>query len=143
MYINNLKRKLRELKKFEKRIRFPESESNRKEDYVWNHFFSTKTIQNTDVRYSLDYLLKSDHKVRKDIFEEFFFHIYLTLFRQTGLQLFDSELLSELGLFPSAGMEEIKKRFRELARKHHPDVGGDHEKMIKLIDTYNRLIKKA
>ena len=32
-----------------------------------------------------------------------------------------------LGVPPTASMEEIRQRFRELARKYHPDVQRDKE----------------
>jgi len=34
-----------------------------------------------------------------------------------------------LGLDRSASLERIEQRFRELAREHHPDKGGDHDTM--------------
>ena len=33
--------------------------------------------------------------------------------------------LSELGLSPSASLEEAERKYRELVREHHPDKGGD------------------
>jgi hypothetical protein len=29
--------------------------------------------------------------------------------------------------------EQVVDRFRELAKKHHPDTGGDHEHFVKLV----------
>ncbi len=34
-----------------------------------------------------------------------------------------------LGLPDFASIEEVKKAFRELAKKHHPDRGGDPENL--------------
>jgi len=34
----------------------------------------------------------------------------------------------------------VKKRFRELAKIYHPDVGGDAVKFIELMTLYRRLI---
>jgi curved DNA-binding protein CbpA len=36
-------------------------------------------------------------------------------------------------------MEDIKRRFRELALKYHPDRGGDSEKFIEILDVYKKL----
>lgn len=30
----------------------------------------------------------------------------------------------------------VRKRYRELAKVHHPDAGGDHAKMVELNDAY-------
>lgn len=30
----------------------------------------------------------------------------------------------------------VRKRYRELAKTHHPDAGGDHMKMVELNDAY-------
>lgn len=143
MLPDELKRKLRELKEFEKRIRFTSSSNIQNEDFIWHHFFSCKIPPEKNIRFPINYLLRIDHKTRREIFEEFFLQVYLTQFRQSNSFAFDSQLLAELGLLPSAGMEEIKKRFRELSKKYHPDLGGDNHKMAKLIDTYNKLVKNS
>lgn len=44
-----------------------------------------------------------------------------------------------LGLTKQATIDEIKNAYRELAKKHHPDVGGDTEKMTELTLAYNIL----
>jgi DnaJ-class molecular chaperone len=35
----------------------------------------------------------------------------------------------------------VKKRFRELAKKMHPDTGGTHEGFIALSQAYENFIK--
>jgi len=47
-----------------------------------------------------------------------------------------------LGVPENASEEEIKKRFRELAKKYHPDVGGDPEKFKKILEAYRVLSDK-
>ena len=37
---------------------------------------------------------------------------------------------------------EAKKRYRDLARKHHPDVGGDNETMAELNSAYEKFKKR-
>lgn len=40
--------------------------------------------------------------------------------------------LKTMGLNPDASESEIKSKYRELAREHHPDKGGDAEKLIEI-----------
>jgi curved DNA-binding protein CbpA len=47
-----------------------------------------------------------------------------------------------LGLPDFASIEEVKKAFRELAKKHHPDRGGDPEKFKKILKAYKILSDK-
>jgi len=41
-----------------------------------------------------------------------------------------------------ATLIELKKNFRELAKKYHPDVGGDSKLFISINGAYKRLIKE-
>ena len=44
-----------------------------------------------------------------------------------------------LGVPRTATADEIKKAFRKLARKHHPDAGGDEAKFKELNEAYDVL----
>jgi molecular chaperone DnaJ len=44
-----------------------------------------------------------------------------------------------LGVKKDASQEEIKKAFRRLARKHHPDAGGDEERFKEINQAYEVL----
>jgi len=55
----------------------------------------------------------------------------------------DKKALEDLGLPYSAGAEEIKKRYKELVKRHHPDAnGGDRsteDRLRRIIQAYKHL----
>ena len=46
-----------------------------------------------------------------------------------------------LWLRTGASMDEVKKAYRSLALKHHPDRGGDPAKMVEINEAYESLMK--
>lgn len=46
-----------------------------------------------------------------------------------------------LGVPPGAPEEDVKKAYRKLAMKHHPDKGGDPEQFKKIQSAYDRITK--
>jgi len=52
-------------------------------------------------------------------------------------QTFESKINK---LRKSSSMEELKKNYRELARKYHPDKGGSHSDFIDIKNEYDSLI---
>ena len=54
-----------------------------------------------------------------------------------------SEALATLGLIQGATLEEIKTRWRELAKIHHPDCGGDPVEFYKYHQAYNLAVSQA
>ena len=51
------------------------------------------------------------------------------------------QALGVLGLPPNATRQQIKRRYRELAKKNHPDLGGDPKEMQRIIAAYEWLMK--
>jgi len=145
MGIAQLKRTLRELKKVEKRIRFG-NDSVKRSDLVWNRFFSTENPDDRSIRYPLSALLSMDRQSWKQVIEEYFYHLYYRKYKESGItadDIYDPALLATFGLPPDATLDMIRIKFRELAKKHHPDLGGDHEQMIEVLDTYRQLTNDA
>ena len=102
----------------------------------------TEKQKAASVKYPLDDLLSMDRQRWKEALEEYFYNVYYQVYQDGGLALgsvYDPALLAGLGLAPTAGVQDVKTRFRELAKKYHPDLGGDHDKMIELLETYRRL----
>lgn len=51
------------------------------------------------------------------------------------------QALAVLGLPANATPAQIKQRYRRLAKKHHPDLGGDPRQMQRLTAAYEFLMK--
>lgn len=139
-----LKRKLRQLKNMETRIRFGNIPASHHRDYLWNDFFSTKDETASSVKYPLKQLMQMDRNQLKEVYEEYFYYVYYQFYKENGILMegmYDTALLSNLGLAPHASMEDIKKRFRELAKRYHPDIAGDSSKFIEILDSYKKLTK--
>lgn len=52
------------------------------------------------------------------------------------------QALSVLGLPMNATPQQIKRRYRTLAKRYHPDRGGDQRQMQRIIAAYEYLIKE-
>jgi DnaJ-class molecular chaperone len=48
---------------------------------------------------------------------------------------------SILGVSPSATLDEVKKAYKKLAMKHHPDRGGDPAKFKEIHEAYDCIVK--
>lgn len=51
------------------------------------------------------------------------------------------QALAVLGLPANATPQQIKRRYRALAKRHHPDRGGDQQQMQRIIAAYEYLMK--
>ncbi len=150
-YISNgeIKRKIRNLKKLELKIRFhivdfSESNSklnvlskNSKISLVWDEFFDLRENSAKTVRYPISQLAKMNKEELKNVISEFYYGVYYKLYEENGILargLYDPEILAQFGLPFDADTGAIKKRFRELAKKYHPDAGGDSGKFIEIME---------
>lgn len=52
------------------------------------------------------------------------------------------QALSVLGLPSNATRQQIKRRYRILAKQYHPDRGGDQQQMQRIIAAYELLMKE-
>lgn len=148
---DEIKQKIRKLKKLEVRIRFGVSgfseqglsERAKHASLVWDEFFNLNDGCGGKAKYSLKCLSVMDKDELKDVIGEFFFSVYYRFYKENGYvntDLYDPELLAQLGLPYDADKNTIKKRFRELAKKYHPDTGGDSMKFIQLMESYRKLV---
>ena len=126
------KRKLRKLKGLEQKIRRGRAAGAA---LVWDGFFT--------VKYPIKIVAAMDRATYKKVIEEYFYHVYYRFCAEnkTGAAFNDPEALARLGLPYDAGAEEIRRRFRELAKLYHPDAGGDAGDFIELKESYDKLAK--
>lgn len=50
------------------------------------------------------------------------------------------QALAVFGLRTDAGRDEVKRRYRQLAREHHPDLGGDPERFRRVREAAEHLL---
>ena len=139
---DELKRKLRQLEKLEREIRFGKKETDAQEKYIWSRYFSTKP-EEKGVMYPFESLLGMDKESLKEAIAEYFSMVYYVHYKENGILLrglYDPELLQKLGLPTDATSSDIKKRFRQLVKQKHPDYGGDSGQFIELMEIYRRLV---
>jgi len=145
MFEGDLKRKLRNLKKLEQRVRGQFLQRHPQAPLVWKAFFSTAMIADSSIKYPFVTLLHANRDERKRMFEEYLFAVFVRRAQEEGQGFSDPimahiiqnpEVLAYFGLPPYATFADIKRRFRELAHQYHPDKGGDPEKMIELLEMY-------
>lgn len=144
--IDQLKHKLRELKKIERTMRKQHFLSIDDKNLVWNRFFSTKNKNSSSIKYPIEILAVFNNNARREVINEFFYQMYYEIFSRIGFKidnLYDPKLLVLLGLGPEASKDDIRSQFRKLAKEYHPDHGGDKEKMIELIEVYDKLLNKT
>ena len=143
--INSLVRKLRDLKKLERHIRFGDDQKISAKRLVWKRFFNTENQFEESVKYNLFKLMTFSHNEMREAFSEYFACVYYEYYRENGIVSkgnYNPELLEKLGLSAFASFEDIKKKFRLLAMRHHPDRGGDAERFIDIMEAYENLKEK-
>lgn len=144
-HYDKIKRIIRNLKKAEIRIRFGSIDPANKyihTNLVWSKFFELKIPYKGRAKYNLDQLIALDKQELDKIVEEFYYNLFyqfINRYYSNDNTVFDPELLSKLGLPSSACIDDIKKRFRQLAKEMHPDAGGGHEEFIALNQLYQKL----
>lgn len=141
--LDEIKRKVRKLKQLEVKIRF-NGNSKAAKDLVWERFFDLHEDSDGTARYSINQLVSMNKEEFKSVVDEYLILLYYELQCKSGISFsqyqYDPDILAKLNLPLSADENDVKKRFRELVMKYHPDAGGDANKFIELMETYKKLI---
>jgi len=143
MNIGELKHKVRKLKHYEKALRIRNG-VNDNIPLVWDKFFELNDSGKSTSLYSLTALATMSKDEYKTIIDDFFARIYYEVYIHNDIidaPLYNPLQLEKLELSALASETDVKKRFRELAKKHHPDTGGSSEKFIELMIIYKELIE--
>lgn len=146
MDTREIKHKLRQLKKLELRLRFPGVPSP-VQPLLWDSFFDLQEAEGqgknkSRAKYSLGQLSAMSAEDYELAVAEFLAFLYREVYRYNTISSggqFDADALLQLKLSFDADADEIKHRFRALAKKHHPDAGGDPREFIALMEAYERL----
>lgn len=141
MELRAVKTKIRRLKRIEIDARYGR-EHYKNQPLLWNAFFDLKGER--PVKYPLSDLLAAGDREYKRIAGEFLSGVYSDLFSdlEAGARNFDKDLLVRLDLPYDADIAMVKKRFRQLVLRHHPDTGGDAQKFIEIMEIYRALTGK-
>lgn len=154
MQISEIKRTLRELKIMELMVQygftyhFIQSNRTTMQNYtkslIWNDFFNLDKQKNkmSNSRYSLTDLENLDKDSFDQIIGEYWSYVYYSIYKKQGIPAFETinpDLLRYLDLPLNADETQIKKRFRELCKKYHPDAGGSSEKFIELMKIADKI----
>jgi hypothetical protein len=104
---------------------------------LWNQYFELKKPYKGKAKYNLDELTKMDKIEFEQVINGYFNSILKSIYKEEVL----NELYPIFNLPENSDIDTVKKRFRELAKKMHPDTGGTHEGFIALSQAYENFIK--
>ncbi len=143
--IDKIKRMIRKLKKEEVRIiRAIYGIDDVACALIWKQFFDLKKPYKEHVKYNLDQLVDMRDIALQQVLEEYYKTIFKKYYKDSispKANTTNQRLLQVLELPTNASVDEIKKQFREMAKKTHPDTGGNNEDFITINEAYQELKK--
>ncbi|MCE5235484.1 MAG: DnaJ domain-containing protein [Clostridiaceae bacterium] len=143
--VDAVKHSVRSLKKLECKIRFNAAAAPEGRRLVWDEFFDLRSFVSKRARYPLAVLCGMDRESLRGVADEFFFYVYYRFYRENGIaqaSLFDPELLGRFGLPHDADKDAVKRKFRELAMRYHPDHGGEAGKFMEMMEMYRKIMEE-
>jgi hypothetical protein len=103
---------------------------------IWNQYFELKKPYKGKAKYNLDELIKMDKIEFQQVINDYFNSILKNIYKEEVI----NELYPIFNLPENSDIDTVKKRFRELAKKMHPDTGGTHEGFIALSQAYENFL---
>jgi hypothetical protein len=119
---------------------------------LWNYFYATVIAKMREdlfpeimqSRAEERERIKREREERKrfydngDFFESWFRHAFISsLFSKSSAP---TEELKVLGLDEKATEVDIKTSYRELSKRHHPDLGGKQSKFVEITEAKNKCL---
>lgn len=144
MDYEEIKHRLRKLKKLEISLRFHRKEQPNP-TLIWDSFFDLHDGKAGKVKYTpetLAAMTREEYKAATGEYLSFLYNAIYSINTAQDLADTDPQTLFKTGLPADADEKEIKRRFRELAKIYHPDTGGDSIKFTELMEVYKKTLKK-
>lgn len=137
----SVKRNLREIKRLEIKIRFG-TQAPSHPPLIWDMFFDLSGSGRA--KYTLDVLKALSREAYQAVIAEYWSFVYHTFVNENDLHAINREpgVLLKWGLPCDADEAAVKRRFRELAKRFHPDLGGSAEEFIRMMAEYKTLAGK-
>ena len=141
MNVIALKRSLREMKRIERKIRFG-AQTSAHPPLVWEQFFDLNGAGRG--KYTLEALAAMSREAYQAVIAEYWSFVYHRVIGESDLHAacYNAGVLLKWGLPGDADEAAVKRRFRELAKRTHPDTGGDAKDFIRLMAEYKKLAGK-
>ena len=136
---DKIKRMVRTLKKEESRMLcgLLKIDNISSSHLVWNDFFELKEKHKVNGKYNLDELVNMSEGEFEQAINEYFEAVLVHFYNRE-----ETDLLHPILNIPrDADMETAKRKFRELAKKLHPDIGGSSEDFTTLHKAYQEFVK--
>ena len=136
-----VKRTLRELKKLERKLRSG-LEDGKQTPLVWDAFFDLRDTGKA--KYDLQTLTSMSRAEYKEAIGEYWAFVFKSLVDEKDFHAvrFEPGVLLKWGLPCNADEAAVKQRFRTLAKRCHPDTGGNAEDFIELMRDYHQIVGK-
>lgn len=141
MEIDDIKHTLRKLKRLEIRLRF-NGERPKRASLIWDSFFDLGNAQKNRAKFRLSDLALMNRDEYKNAVNEYLSFLFQKIYGASFMPDHDIAAFISMDLPCHADKNQIKSRFRKLAKLYHPDTGGDSCKFNELMEAYRNLMKK-
>jgi hypothetical protein len=119
-------------------------------DKLWNYFYATVIVKMRQELFPDEMKRrqqeKEDYKRQKEQrkqawendFGGYFFNMFDFLFK--NINRIPSDSFATLSLSDNATEDDVKSKYRELSKLHHPDMGGNSAKFMEITEAKNKCL---